>query len=666
MWNDTQDPLIRQTREESILDATSDEAPPDRELLPLPNSEHRPQSTELSGQPAAEVPTPSSGEPPARLSHQTPVERAFEEASPDFLTELEKLRDPVLAASLADRWAADTRSWSRVQLLAYLDGVLRYPGHQPLVKRLYRAAERRNDMELVGAFLVAFDRLVTHARRPAPSGDIRLSALQNVIPSFRRRKSDDTWHDHRSKVPLPHRGRIFSYRTRYYLRRRAWRAIRRFAHLEPERYPTIAASLLARYTDDDLATGERVLDRWGLLQICYRHHPVLAFGRHTVRLQPGRRLASLTPAPSFLSLWQMPAASDALLRLMVEARSHLVRRWAHQLLLAEHAARLRSVSPLCWLPLLERARPEIADFACEGLKASTTLDKLSVDECLPLLQTRHVGARQFVRQRLIERIDCDELSRADLVTLCTQSHPDLVAAAWSKFLPSTAQAPAAFNRAMAHRLAGVRCHRFAVPIATWALSLITEHRAQVRAIDAESDAALWAYFDHPFVQVRKLACRWWTARKPAEVEPAFWARLCTSHRDDVQHAMVAWLARHTGDSLLGKARPLPPAIVQHAWTLWETILARDDASVRTLELTIDEAAAAVAHTLTDGTAASQSGGDHAPPIERIVHLLARWAGADCEAVAARALAGLAHIAQASETGSQLVNQALPALGRAAS
>lgn len=657
MWNDTEETLTRQTRQASLLSATSDQARIGREPIALSAPENRPAPPEPAAQPDAEAATDAVSGSAARLA---PIERAFLEASPDFLTELEKLRDPVLAASLADRWAADTRSWARIQLLSYLDGPLRYSGHQPLVKRLYRATERRNDMELVGAFLVAFDRLVTHARRAADDGDIRLSALQNVIPSFRRRKSDDTWHDHRSKVPQPHRGRLFSYRTRYYLRRRAWRAIRRFAHLEPQRYPAIAASLLARYTDEDLATGERVLDRWGLLQIGYRHHPILDFGRHTVRLRPGRRIASLTPAPSFLSLWQMPAASDALLRLMVEARSHLVRRWAHQLLLAEHAGRLRTLTPLCWLPLLERARPEIADFAYEGLQASTTLDELSIDECLRFLKTPHRGATQFIRQYLLDRVNRGDVPLADLGTLCTLDYPPLVAAAWEKLQAGIDQAPAAFNRSLAHRLANLRCYRYAVPLASWALALITQHRAQSR-VDTAGDDALWAYFNHPFRPVRKLACAWWVSRKPGEVEPAFWARLCTNRHADVQRDLVAWLAHHTGDSLLGKFRPLPPAIVEHAWTLWETVLANADTSLRTLEQAMDQAAAAAAHTLAAGAGSTTAEQVTAPPIERIVQLLAGLAEDHRDAVAARAMAALLQISQAGERGQQLVAQAMPAL-----
>ena len=200
--------------------------------------------------------------------------------------------------------------------------------------------------------------------------------------SSRRRPAADEWHYHRGKTPLPHRGRLFSYRTRYYLRRRAWRAIRRFAAQSPEQYPGAAAAVLLRYTDRDLATGERLLDRFGLLQIAYRHHPALEFGKHSVQVVQGQRLATLTPAPSFPQLWQMPTAGDVLLRLMVEAKSHLVRRWAHQLLQQQHVLWLRTLSPLCWLPLLDQAREEVATFAYECLQASTSLAELTVCRCL--------------------------------------------------------------------------------------------------------------------------------------------------------------------------------------------------------------------------------------------------------------------------------------------
>ena len=637
MWNDSKHTLTRPSPEERKP----------KESVPIGPELVHPESFDLeSGQ--------------LTSAAVRPVEQQFVEGCPQFLTELQKLRDPAVAARLADRWAQDDRPWARMQLLAYLDAPLSCPGHQPLVKRLYRAAEQRGDMELVGAFLVAFDRLVTHARRSAPDGDIRLSALQNVIPSFRRRKSDDTWHDHRSKVPLPHRGRLFTYRTRYYLRRRAWRTLRRFASRNPEHYPAVATAVLARYTDDDLATGECVLDRWGLLQIAYRHSAALSFGRHTVRLQPAKRMSSLMPAPSLLPLWQMPAAGDALLRLMVEGRSHLVRRWAHQLLLAEHGPWLRNLSPLCWLPLLDHARPEIAAFAFEGLQASNVLPRLPIDECLPLLETRHRAARQCVREVVIDRIGRGELAAADLVTLCCQRNRDVVSAAWSRLQFEVDEEKKPLDTAQVALLANVRCHRFAGSIAAWAIQwLVQRHSegvcqdvpAETSPAETDMEQALLRFFEHPLPAVRQAACQWWVATSVDQADPRLWSKLCDIEHADVQKALLAWLERYVGDSLLGPTQMLPHALVEPAWRLWEAALRRLTASVRMLELAINQAAVCMVHQMAAGMV----------PREPIIARLAELTRAGSDAVAGRALAALVQIAASGEPARALIEALLPSL-----
>src|SRR5437588_704343 len=67
----------------------------------------------------------------------------------------------------------------------------------------------------------------------------------------------------------------FSYHTRYYLRRRAWRYFRRIGFQRPDAYCAAIAEALVRYEDAELASGIDVLDSWTLVHACFGKHDVL-------------------------------------------------------------------------------------------------------------------------------------------------------------------------------------------------------------------------------------------------------------------------------------------------------------------------------------------------------------------------------------------------------
>src|SRR3974390_1386040 len=86
----------------------------------------------------------------------------FAGENPVFLETLRRVNQPKSLAGLADRWKRDPRPWAREQILSYLAEPLNCPGHQPVVKHLFKHAEENKDHPLMAAFLVAFDR---HVRR---------------------------------------------------------------------------------------------------------------------------------------------------------------------------------------------------------------------------------------------------------------------------------------------------------------------------------------------------------------------------------------------------------------------------------------------------------------------------------------------------------------------
>src|SRR6266498_4238956 len=88
------------------------------------------------------------------------AEEYFAAENAAFLETLRRVNQPKTLAGFADRWKKDPRPWARQQVLDYLAQPLNCPGHQPVVKHLFKHAEENNDHELMAAFLVAFDRQV--------------------------------------------------------------------------------------------------------------------------------------------------------------------------------------------------------------------------------------------------------------------------------------------------------------------------------------------------------------------------------------------------------------------------------------------------------------------------------------------------------------------------
>src|ERR1041385_448496 len=161
-----------------------------------------------------------------------------------FLETLRGVDQPRVLSGFADRWKKDPRPWARRQILDYLAQPFNCPGHQPIVKRLFKHAEENKDHELMAAFLVAFD---CHVRREirtkrrwdfqsrSVSEEEQLVTPRDVIPlkTERTARNPATGEVIAFTVSTAARAKLFKYRTRYYLRRRAWRYFRRLGFRDP-------------------------------------------------------------------------------------------------------------------------------------------------------------------------------------------------------------------------------------------------------------------------------------------------------------------------------------------------------------------------------------------------------------------------------------------------
>lgn len=105
------------------------------------------------------------------------LEEYFNSEDDRFLETLRQISSAPFLASVAERWKKDPCPWARQQILNYLELPLNCPGHQPVVKRLFKQAEENKDHEQMAAFLVAFDRLVRRERGARWKWDAMVSAV---------------------------------------------------------------------------------------------------------------------------------------------------------------------------------------------------------------------------------------------------------------------------------------------------------------------------------------------------------------------------------------------------------------------------------------------------------------------------------------------------------
>ena len=272
------------------------------------------------------------------------VEELFARGDDQFVGELRHVHFAERLGSFASRWIADQRPFARQALLEYLSLPLNCYRHEPLVKRLFKLAEKAGDDELMGAFLVAFDRTIRRARRKRTrhkygtfstrreaeaavrgwesegyerarfnsiyewNGQFHASAWKQedvVIMPGNTRMPRPVGSDQKKNQSIPdfmrqrfeRRFLLFSLPTRRYLRRRAWRYFRAIGKSDPERYLRAATGFLSRYTDSDTDSDIHLLDNWGLVHALFRFSPALACPARGWEFADGQTLADLAPAP---------------------------------------------------------------------------------------------------------------------------------------------------------------------------------------------------------------------------------------------------------------------------------------------------------------------------------------------------------------------------------
>lgn len=498
------------------------------------------------------------------------IEELFAAGSPQFLPMLRQFVDPAPMAAFAERWLRDSRPWAREQMLAYIDLPLNAGNHNSLVKRLFKGAESRKDDELMAAWAVAFDALVRRERRKRSRWDqaTRRTVRETHLSVPRDRLYYFPGYRYQNPVtgkwttygrPEWRGKRLFSYHTRYYLRRRAWRYFRSLGFRRPTDYVPAVTRLIGAYTDEDLATGENLMDSWSLLHACFGESDAIQFLTHRARLSAGASLATTAAAPAFPELWQEASAATHLFALLQSARSSFARVWAIDLLRRWHPASLANLTLEQVEPLLNHADERIWSFGVELFEKTAGLDELPFDRWLVLLQNRNQTVLAAVASAMQRYVRPDSVSLFDAIMLArVEASP--VAKLGLSLLKSRPIETAPHRQALVN-LADARSAAVGYEIATWALS----HLGRADVYDVHQ---VTRFFDSLLPQVRSAARDWLLAETAGAPSPGWndatlWSRLLESPFEDVRLFLV--------DTLQSR-RSLPGTGTSQLTSLWVGVL----------------------------------------------------------------------------------------------
>ena len=467
------------------------------------------------------------------------AEEYFASENELFVETLRQVSQSKSLVAFTERWKHDPRPWARKQIFAYLSQPLNCPGHQPVVKRLYKQAEENKDHELMGAFLVAFDRHVRRKieikrhwdfRARTSTEEERLVTPRDVMPLNLKREGRNPMTGNLMVVPVraPRNAKLFKYRTRYYLRRRAWRYFRWLGHRDPAAYVTAISTALAAFDDTDLQRGENILDSWALMQACFGEHDALEFGATHIQLKDGRTLGELTSAPACPDAWKKPESAPLLLSLIIRARARLVRIWATQLFQREHAAFAVPFDTV--RALLEHEESEVQQFGAKLLESSPALATLPVESWLKLLQTKNDEALQRICEIFVKHVSGDRLSLTQCVELaCVR--PVSVARLGQRYLAGRSIAAPA-DREQIAQLANAKCSAVVAELTTWALSILGKEYSADQVI---------RFFDSTISETRIAAWDWLLKDSQGLADAALWSRLAETPHDDIRLRVVDYL-----------------------------------------------------------------------------------------------------------------------------
>ena len=445
-----------------------------------------------------------------------------------FLDEVLACHGHQKLTTLAEPWLADTRPSMRRALLEYIDDGCDRWFHRGLVKHLFKAAEKKQDDELMAHFMVAFDRLTRRyavERTTYYGGTFGKTTVLCSDPLVPRRIFDKAPKAKQRQGETPR----FTRATRRYLARRAFRYFRVIGRTDRARYGRAMRLALPIYEDRHLDTPVRILDSWALVHVLYAWSPVLQRIPTGINVAKGRSLAELKPAPYFKDAWQTVMLD--LLGMLARARSRTVRVWTIAWLETHYAAELDAIDVNLIRPLLLSMDEDVVRFGSKLFRRAQGLATLAVADWLELLHTENLDVAPVVVEAFEKNVAPKRLSLAQIVDL-TGARVAAVAELglrWAKDAVASAKAVSAQDLTALARIASASVEHVRTGGARWLLEILD-------AAPEKRPEHLRDLFDSRFADVRVLAKDYLESRKVADVP--LWFALLESPFDDVRALVV--------------------------------------------------------------------------------------------------------------------------------
>jgi hypothetical protein len=498
------------------------------------------------------------------------LDECFAAADDRFLSEWVKFRSPEIITSYVQQWIADSRPWARQQLINYLAMDLNFPGHKLFVKRAYRHFESVRDHEMLGHFLVTFDRLVRRSRIAVPRWDRSTRELiqdehlyarpnKTVIPETGRTGTYGTGK-HQRTFPLPDirnkpNNRLFRHRTRNFLRRRVWRYFRWLSYENPSEYLAAISRALCVYTDTEFKLGENIIDNWSLMHACYFHSDALKFTAAHTNLAPGQSLATLNAAPYRPEIWQTAEGATHLIHLIGNAQSSLVRVWAMELLRRDHQQAISQIDMKILVSLLKHSDARVQEFASQLFRDHQGLASMTVSAWLEVLEQSDRSLLPVICEAMTKHVASTRLENAQLLLLAN-AEPVPVAALGLRMVQERNQ-QRKLSPTEIVQLSRAQCTATAGHLTTWALD-------QLNSAESYTADSVVEFFDALLEPMREAAMNWLEdSSSHGHDDSVLWSRLIETPFDDVRLRLVDCLQRRT---------TLPNTDVNSLHHLWCSVL----------------------------------------------------------------------------------------------
>jgi hypothetical protein len=490
--------------------------------------------------------------------------RLFQSGSPEFV---EAIRQRVAAVKLADfakTWYDDSRIEARRFLFAYLERPLNSARHEPLVKRLFKLADKAGDDAVMARFMAALDRTIRRKRGVTQQWNRATRSMEQIdviyTPADTTLSRDDRfvggpWFaQNREKFTA---GKfLFSVPTRQYLRRRAWRYFRKLGKKEPDRYIPAVCTALKLYTDADVPDGLGLLDNWGLVHVLFHHSPTLESNPRGWRVAEGGQLPQLQPDPMFRKLWLR--SPEPIFDLLVNGKCRTVCLWAAKMLRRHFPDRLTKVSLDELLTWLISDNAVLNDLAAEFLERAGGLESVPVERWLELTEKARPDLLDRICELVIRLVKPEMVSFADAVRLAMQ-RPVPLARLGRAFLvgkkpANTAEVQAVFG------LCEAEAEPLRADLVRWACGVLSE-RHDFRP--------LWVleFLDSRHEDVREIGWEWLQTEPRARDDVQVWQRLLESPYDNLRMRLVVML-----EEWAKERDALAKFSAEHVRFLWATVL----------------------------------------------------------------------------------------------